>query len=152
MNALKLLTNKWVLAIGIAIRIIAAASVTQAAPPGHDARGDGFRGQPDGGRQVYVDHGRDNARGDDRAVYADRDGGRGNDRPVYVDRNVGRDNDDHGQFDGPAWRGGFDRDRAPGFVPVPAPYRQQVPYGGVGPAGVRVIGGMGGLGITIIIR
>jgi hypothetical protein len=137
MNALKLLTNKWVLAIGIAIRIIAAASVTQAAPPGHDGRSDGFRGQPDGGRQVYFDH--------------DRDGGRGNDRPVYNDRdrNGGRDRDDRGRFDRPEYRGGFDHDRGPGFV---QPYRQPVPCGGVGPVGVRVIGGMGGLGITIIIR
>jgi hypothetical protein len=133
MNAIKMLTNKWVLGLGMALLITAAANVTLAAGPGRDGRDNGFRGDRDNGRPVYVNHDRDNGR-DDR-------------RPGNFDR--GRDNN-RGRFDGPAWRGGFGQARDPGFF-VPT-YRPPVVCGGVRPTGVQVIGGMPGQVITVIVR
>jgi hypothetical protein len=129
MNAMRMLTNKWILGLGVGILIAAAASVSQAAPPGRDGRGDGFRGDRDNGRPAIVER--------------DRNDGR--------DRNMDRDRGgDRGREFSPAWRGGFEPGRDGGFAP--AVVRTPVVCGGVGPAGVQVIGGMPGLSININIR
>jgi hypothetical protein len=129
MNAMKMLTNKWILGLGVGILIAAAASVSQAAPSGRDGRGDGFRGDRDNGRAAIVERDRNDGR--DRNMDRDRGGDRGRDAS-------------------PEWRGGFGPDHGPRFAP-PA-FRPDVVCGGVGPAGVRVIGGMPGLSININIR
>jgi len=54
MNAVKLMTNKWVLVLGVAVLVGVMANVSLADPPRHVGYGDGYRGGM-GGHSGYVD-------------------------------------------------------------------------------------------------
>jgi len=159
MNAMKLLTNKWVLVIGAAVLVAAAANVSLADPPRHGGMNDGRAG--------YIDRGRSDGyrggMGEARPGFIDRGrndgyrGSMGDGRPGFIDR--GRDGErggDRRPAFGPAWQGGFGPGRGPVYAP-PA-FRPPVVCGGVGPVGPRVTCGTpASVGIsigpiTIIIR
>ena len=138
MNAVKMLTNKWVLVVGMAILITVAANASLADPPRHYG-GDSYRGGYDGGRPGSFEP----ARGGDRGGYG------------QIDRDRGRDRGwDRGRDFGPSWRGGLEPMPFRGPMFNPPTCRPPVVCGGVRSPGVQVqmTGLRPGMSATVIVR